>query len=121
MKRFLVLLGVLCLTVGIKLNFDLSNCGYMGKLSEGKFDSCIGNASVQRYDVVGDMDTAENMIQNLGAKELFRERVDDIDVIYAYSPLLCSPVVVHGHKVNLMIAVSERGVTLGMPLIYGSY
>ncbi len=111
------------MAVGLKLNGGLDNCGYAGTPGVGKYDTHSVDFSTdpQRYDVVGDMDTAEDIIKNLKAKELFRERAGDIDIIYAYSCMLGRAVDVHGCKVNLMIAVSERGVTLGTPLIYGSY
>lgn len=124
MKRFLILLGAVCIALGLKIGGGLWACGYDGELGVGSFDTAAANGIIcgpHRIDLSGDMDTAESIIKNLGGKKLFSEEVGDIVVIYAYSQRLCSPVIVHGQKVNLMIAVSERGVTAGTPLIYGSY
>lgn len=127
MKRFIALIGALSLTVGIRLWANgLLNCGYSGTLSVGTYDTERTEVPLlidgpHRLDIAGDEETAYDVISNLDGKVLMEENLSDMKIIYAYSPRLMSPVIVHSMRVNLMIAVSDRGVTAGTPLIYGSY
>lgn len=126
MKRFIALLGATLLVIGVRLyNNGLLNCGYDGQLSVGKYDTIKTEAFLisgeHRMDICGDESVAFNVIDNLDATVLFTETVDGIKIFYAYSPRLSYPVTVKDNKINLMVAVSERGVSAGTPLLYGSY
>ena len=128
MRRIVALFGVMLLIIGIRLyNNGLINCGYAGTLSYGTFDTVAYEDAPllidgpHRMDLIGDIITASEIMDNLDAKLLWVENVDDIMIIYAYSPRLVKPVVVHGQKVNLMISVSSSHVAAGTPLLYGSY
>ena len=127
MRRFIALLGVTLIVLGLRLyNNGLLCCGYDGKLFVGEYDVVeiekpLFISGPHRMDIRGGYEVVDEVINNLGAKKLFSEEVDDMKIIYAYSPRLCSPVEVNGVKVNLMIAYKSGEVVLGTPIIYGSY
>lgn len=129
MRRFLLLLGALSLAVGLRLyNNGLINCGYDGTLSVGTYDTVALNeiplliSGPHRIDIDGgDEDTALKIISTLCGKELFRENVDDIVIIYAYCDRLGDCKKVGDLDVNLMIAITNAGIKAGTPLLYGSY
>ncbi len=128
MRRFVILLGALLIVIGLRLyNNGLLNCGYSGELSYGTFDMTVCESppvlidGPHRMDIEGDEHTALNVIANLSGKLLWREESDDMKIFYAYSPRLQDPIKVHGKNVNLMISVSKNKVSIGTPLLYGSY
>ncbi len=63
----------------------------------------------------------ESFIKDYNAKILFVEEVDEITIYYCYSPKIKRQKVVKNQAVNLQIAVRESVVTLGSPIIYGSF
>lgn len=72
-----------------------------------------------RVDMTGD---AETVLKRLGARERFREQLDDsLTVIYAFSARFSAHETVHGQTVNLMIAVRNDRLAVGSPLLKGSY
>ncbi|MCH5164700.1 MAG: hypothetical protein J1F36_06775 [Clostridiales bacterium] len=128
MKRFVALFGVMLLVLGLRMyNNGLLNCGYGGTWSYGEYDPVVMEelplliSGPHRLDLLGDEEIAMDIINNLSGKVLWREQIDDITIIYAYSPRVEEPVTVHGQKVNLMIAISGDRVSAGTPLLYGSY
>lgn len=127
MRRFIAFFGVLLLVLGIRLyNNGLLACGLGGTLSVGEGDPVPIQTPLliegpHRLDLDGDEHTALGIMEALGAKCIEIEDVSDIRIFYAYSPRLKDSVVLRGNKVNLMIAVSPRGVAAGTPLLYGSF
>lgn len=65
--------------------------------------------------------SAETVISRLAARELWREKFDGVTVYYAYSDFVRGYEVVHGKRVNVMIAERKEGTAVGMPLLTGSY
>ena len=65
--------------------------------------------------------SAEEVLAKLGAAERFRQDLDGTTVIYAYSRSVSGEVVVMGSRINVQIAVSDGVLTVGSPLIAGSY
>lgn len=53
--------------------------------------------------------------------EIKSEFVDDIAIIYGYSPSFKEVVYVNENKINFQIAIGENVVTIGYPMIFGSY
>ncbi len=128
MRRFIILFGALLIVIGLRLyNNGLINCGYVGELSYGTFDTIAYDSppllieGPHRMDIEGDEHTALNVIANLSGKLLWSEESEDMKVFYAYSPRLQEQIKVHDKKVNLMISVSKNKVSIGTPLLYGSY
>lgn len=63
----------------------------------------------------------DSVIKNFGAEIIFIERVGGTVSYYMYAPSLKTSATVKGCLVNLHIAVTNDYVTLGTPIIYGSY
>ena len=59
--------------------------------------------------------------EQMGAEILFIETTEDVICYYAYSPNVKYHKQVLGHTINLHVAVGKNQVTLGAPLIYGSF
>lgn len=52
---------------------------------------------------------------------VFTEMVEDIFIIYAYCPKITNCVYVNNQKINIELAVNKSNITIGTPLIIGSY
>lgn len=61
------------------------------------------------------------MLNHFNATIVRQENLDDISIIYAYSPLLEKFVFDDGDKINLQFALVSETLTVGYPLIMGSY
>ena len=132
MKKFILFLGLCLLFAGIRL----SDNGLLSVNADGKF-TVYGAGGVEttyeqkplldrfsgytRLDICGDRETAYECLLSLGATLLWEETVDEIVVIYAYSPFIRKYETVKGQRVNIMAAVSDKTVALGCPLLKGSY
>ena len=71
-----------------------------------------------RADLEGD---AADVLKALGARELAREEIDGMTVIYAFSPRISAYETLRYGRVNVMIAVRGARLVVGSPLIKGSY
>lgn len=61
-------------------------------------------------------------LQNLTKyKEVNEEKIGDVKIIYAYTNMLKNYTIVNNQKVNLQIAYDGTNLTVGYPLILGSY
>lgn len=61
------------------------------------------------------------VIKNYSAEIIKVERVAGTVSYYFFSPVFKNSVTIGGEKINLHIAVNNEQVTMGTPLIYGSY
>ena len=75
----------------------------------------------ERIDTCGGEAEAADLLHKLAATGVRTEAVGEITIIYAFSPLLPQSVVLKGERVNVMIALSHNKMTIGSPLIKGSY
>lgn len=64
---------------------------------------------------------AAEQIKRLKARLLFTENVDGIFSEYYYSNKIPRYKSINGYKVNLHVAYSASGTTIGSPIIFGSY
>ena len=78
----------------------------------------VEGESVSFMDASFDLAAA---LDRYAAKLLFSEQAGDVTVYYAFSPLLTYRAALCGQTVNLQIAVENERVTLGTPLIFGSF
>ena len=63
----------------------------------------------------------DDYLSLLNAKEVYREKIDYKNIIYAYCPRIQTFVKVNNKKVNLQICVDNTVVKIGSPLLLGSY
>lgn len=75
----------------------------------------------ERIDTYGGEEKASEILDRLAATNVRTETVDEITVIYAFSPLLPKVVTLKGERTNVMIALTRGKMTIGSPLIKGSY
>lgn len=115
MRRIAAVLGVMLILLGVRLyEVQPSDCGYEGEASEY---SCS-----RRFDFCGDEESALNAVYNLGGRVLFSEKLDcGVTVFYAYTTRVYDSVNLGGKKINLMVAVSDGRVSVGSPMLEGSY
>ncbi len=94
---------------------------YFFKVSErvsGKVTTfSYGYERVDLYEKNIDVD----VLKSVCACELWREQIDDVTVIYGYSPRIIKSVSLNGRRVNVMVAIRCGEITVGSPLIKGSY
>ncbi len=70
--------------------------------------------SANNFDLSG-------LLLEFDAEIIFTERVENKTLYYAYSPRIKYKKVVRGQKINLQIATDSDNVTIGSPLIFGSF
>ena len=131
-KRIVVFIAVALILVGIRFA-DNGLCGFIREGSYtvyDKYDRCVTFAEVpvlnvrgvyERVDLTGTSADAEALLNRMNAKILKKEKVEDITVIYAYSPVLSSSALFSRGKVNVMSALSKGRMAVGSPLLKGSY
>lgn len=115
MRRIAAVLGILCILLGVKLyEVTPADCGYAGEETE--------YARSVRYDFAGDRAAAQDAVTTLGGKVLWQEELDDgLIVLYAYSNRIYKSVSLSEQSVNLMVAVRDGKVSIGSPMLEGSY
>lgn len=69
----------------------------------------------------GDVWDVDDIVNRLQAKVVSSQQLDDLLVICCVSPRLQGGVNIDGNRVNVQIALSDGTVTVGYPLILGSY
>ena len=86
---------------------------------EGDILNFLG-ISGQASFIAGKKDASE-IINGLKAKIIFEENIDGIKNYYCYSPHLRYGITLNGKTVNLHVSLSDKGIKLGSPVIFGSY
>jgi hypothetical protein len=76
-----------------------------------------------RLDTLGGEAELARGLKDLCARELWREQIDALTVVYAYSPYIQKFKTVLGRRVNVMAAYSSASdrLSFGCPLLVGSY
>lgn len=69
----------------------------------------------------GDKSAGLNIISGLNCTNISTENIDNIFILYAYSPQVENYVYINSKKVNIQLAVNNGVVTIGSPVIIGSY
>lgn len=129
-KRALMFAGAAMILAGARLYY----CGPGGLVRGGThtlFDGfdrevvlseplVFPRARFERLDLTGTAADAESLLERADAVERGRERIDDLIIIYAYSPRLTECALTAYGRVNLTVAVRGGRMTVGCPLIKGS-
>lgn len=104
---------------------SLNNCGtYITTTNRESARLVINNtADVIGVSLIfnGSVDKIDSYLSALNAVIVSREEISGIVIIYAYSRGIKDSVVVNNQKVNIQIAVKKGVVTIGSPVIIGSY
>lgn len=129
MKRYFpVLIGLCLLLVGVTVCDNLSVLEYDALTVYTRAGVTVyeptdtppsTRGQYVRADLTGD--PAETLAR-LSAKELRREELDGVTVIYAFSPRIAAYETLSFGRVNVMLAVRPDGrLAVGSPLLKGSY
>ena len=76
------------------------------------------------YSLMGEQSSlnwASGQIASKNATLVFKEEGEWGKSEYYYSPLIANFCVINGNKVNLHMVTNERGISIGSPLLFGSY
>jgi hypothetical protein len=85
---------------------------------KSKLDGILGESVEISNPTNADFLALKNFVGN---DIVFTEDVDGIHIVYAYSSNLTGYVMVNGQKVNIQIAKNGNILTIGYPLILGSF
>ena len=99
-------------------NIYLSNYDYS---ETDKAERTLYNIVGVSYTLDGDYDKFCEILDDLGIATLATEVVDNIHIIYGRSELCGQPKIVDGLAVNIQLAIRDGVITVGTPLIMGSY
>ncbi|MBQ4049550.1 MAG: hypothetical protein IJD07_02740 [Clostridia bacterium] len=128
MKRFILLVGVILLLVGVRILdrgiLRVSDSGDFFVQTEQGMEQAkiplLNTAdSYQRLDTCGV--TLTEALSRMSARAVMIESLDDMQIYYCYSPYIKHSVLLKGKTVNLMIAVRDSDMIIGSPLIKGCY
>ena len=104
----------------LTIYFDESSSGEMLTINSNNFSLFSG---VKGESIVVDKNTfnLHNFIKDFDCKVLFIEECEEGQSIYGYSDKIRYKKVLHGEVVNLHIFIGEKNLSLGSPIIFGSF
>lgn len=77
--------------------------------------------SGESFSFAGGLAEATAILSRLNAEVVSTEEIDQLQIWYAHTHLLGRELSVDGELVNVQVAIREGRVTVGTPLILGSY
>lgn len=131
-KRVVIFIAVVFLLIG----YRLSDNGLLSYYSSGdytvfdKYDNSVTYGTppllnkrgcYERLDFNGSDRDVKDFIKKAEGKVVFVEQVGDVKIYYAYSRAISGYSELAFGRVNIMIAQSGGKITVGSPLIKGSY
>ena len=131
-KRIAVFIAVVLILSGVRLA-DNGLCGFIREGSYTVYDKYDRQFIMEevpvlnvrgvyeRVDLKGSYSDAINLLERMDAEILKEEKIDEVKIIYAYSPVLSAYALFSYGKVNVMIALSSGRMAVGSPLLKGSY
>ena len=63
----------------------------------------------------------DSILQSIGAREISTSRIHNLHIVYAYSPRVPTFITKNNARINIQIAVRYDRITIGWPIILGSY
>lgn len=72
-----------------------------------------------RYGV--DNMSEDALCRKMQARRIYEQDIEGIRCVYLYTPLINESVRIDGKVINMQIAITDSAVTVGFPLIMGSY
>ena len=86
-----------------------------------KAERTLNNIVGISYTLAGDYDKFSEILKEFDIVTLSTEVVDNIHIIYGRSEHCGKPKIVDGKAVNVQLAIRDDVITIGTPLIMGSY
>lgn len=117
-------------TSNICRNIENTNIIKNGNSCIVKCDSVHANQVKQKLENISGESITINMPTNkqielisnyLQNKTIKTEVVDGIEIIYGYDATKLMYVMVDGQKTNIQVAINKNNITIGYPLILGSF
>lgn len=81
----------------------------------------IANLEGESITFLGTKNDALNYLNRYNHKVVFSEVLENIVIIYAYCPQIENFVFVNNEKVNIQLAYNSGKITVGTPMILGSF
>ena len=136
-KRFLLIVSVVMLLIGLTLSYSAPLFMKKGKTVEAYIGSSSSLAVIEEVDALSfmllkgvkgesiELDYGEfnlsSFLKEFRAKLLFVEQVKEGVSYYAYSPKIPYEKRINGKMVNLHVFKSCKRVKVGSPIIFGSF
>ena len=138
MKKFIFFIVIAIILINSKHNtqqFSLNNyftgsyyCYTNSKNSNGiNLGFCnLSTTKAKQNTIIGESMQVENLeistaIKSLKAKVVKTEYLNNQTIIYAFTPLIKTNIILNNKKVNIQIAIKNNISTIGWPLILGSF
>ncbi|MBR1925820.1 MAG: YwmB family TATA-box binding protein [Clostridia bacterium] len=88
----------------------------------GAFEKTLNNNyQGESFCFLGDENNLLEVLKKLNAKIVKKEVFDNLLVVYGFSPKLKNYILMKNQKVNVQIALNKNKITVGTPLILGSF
>lgn len=68
-----------------------------------------------------DQESIEKLLSDIKFEQLTKEEVEDIVILYGYTPYYSSSIFLDGKKINVQIALTDEKVVVGFPIILTGY
>lgn len=136
-KRFLLIVSVVMLLIGLTLSYSAPLFIKKGKTVQAYIGSSSSLAVIEEVDALSfmllkgvkgesvELDYNEfnlsNFLKEFRAKLLFIEQTEEGVSYYAYSPKIPYQKRINGKTVNLHVFVASERVKVGSPIIFGSF
>lgn len=98
--------------------YILSVDGTNAEIIKSKLNNVYGESvTIKNYS----NKAKEEIFLSLSQKEVSKETLREIEIYYFYDATLPNFVIVGGKKTNIQVAVTAQNLTVGYPLILGSF
>ncbi len=68
-----------------------------------------------------DQDNIKKLLSDIKFQQLSSEEVEEIQILYGYTPYYDSSILLDGKKVNVQIAMTSEKIVVGFPIILTGY
>ena len=129
LKKFVVVVAfILIIMVASYSQFNIfkeKQVTFSKNYSQGEFFTSNINDLRARYQSKGFSfkvdDGNLDFLTTLNAKEVYKSQIEKIENAYYYTNQIKRYQIINGRKVNVHVAKSADGITVGIPIIYYGY
>ena len=129
LKKFVVVVAfILIIMVASYSQFNIfkeKQVTFSKNYSQGEFFTSNINNLRARYQSKGFSfkvdDGNLDFLTTLNAKEVYKSQIEKIENAYYYTNQIKTYQIINGERVNVHVAKSTDGITVGIPIIYYGY
>ncbi len=129
LKKFVVVVAfILIIMVASYSQFNIfkeKQVTFSKNYSQGKFFTSNINDLCARYQSKGFSFKADeenlNFLKELNVKTVYSSQIENVENIYYYTNKIKTYQIINGRKVNVHVAKTTDGITVGIPIIYYGY